>query len=87
MVSSTSVANTTNATGRVKVLRKVAPGRGRRREEWVERVYADLLEEFERLRSAGAKLSYNNLLIIAKELFAEILLWRVLYYKGRELGD
>ena len=43
------------SSGRKRLNLKAAPGRGRRRADWVSYVYAELLSEFHWLKSAGVK--------------------------------
>ncbi|KAF0767390.1 hypothetical protein AaE_002854, partial [Aphanomyces astaci] len=54
------------ASGRKRLNVKAAPGRGRRRADWVTYVYAELLSEFHRLKSAGVKFSPALLVQLAR---------------------
>ncbi|ETV85061.1 hypothetical protein H257_02938 [Aphanomyces astaci] len=65
-----SVANTSIdpviASGPKRLNVKAASGRGRRRADWVTYVYAELLSEFHRLKSAGVKFSPALLVQLAR---------------------
>jgi hypothetical protein len=54
-----------------KLLSKAAVGRGRKRAPWVEWLYKQLLEDFDRLRKAGVKFSPKLLLTLASDILKE----------------
>jgi hypothetical protein len=51
-----------------KLLSKAVVGRGPKRTPWVEWLYKQLLEEFDRLRKAGVKFSPKLLLALASDI-------------------
>ncbi len=53
---------------RKKMLTKAAPGRGAKREAWVDWLHMETIEEFDRLRKAGVKFSPKLLLELARDL-------------------
>lgn len=54
-----------------KLLAKAAVGRGRKPAPWVEWLYKQLLEDFDRLRKAGVKFSPKLLLALASDILKE----------------
>ena len=65
-VQSATPYSLTQGSKRIQV--KCAQGRGRKREQWVEWLYDELLDEFDRLRKLGVKFSPNTLKLVAKDL-------------------
>lgn len=59
-VESSSLTRVTNI-GLQRTRLKARPGRGRKREAWVNAIHEDLREEFDRLRRLGVKFSLNTL--------------------------
>ena len=59
---------TSDTIGRKRVYIKASEGRGRKREEWVEWLYAELVDEFDRLRKLGVKFSPALLRTLAKDI-------------------
>lgn len=53
---------------RRKVLTKTLPGRGRKRDPWMDWLHDELLEKFHRLQKAGLKFSQSVLVSIAMHL-------------------
>ncbi|KAL0218070.1 hypothetical protein RCL1_008918 [Eukaryota sp. TZLM3-RCL] len=62
-----SISRVSNAQRR-KVFLKALPGRGRRKAPWVEWIYEQLVEEFDRLRKAGVAFDTNLLISLAKDI-------------------
>lgn len=74
IVNSTSrrCITSNDASGsRVRCFLKTKGGRGRKRAEWVAWLHAELLDEFERLSSAGVKFSNDILRVMALKIISE----------------
>lgn len=71
------IRNRANATssfeiGRRRIAIKALSGRGRKTEKWTLHLYLELVDEFERLSSAGLKFSPKLLQLVAKRLLLEL---------------
>ena len=58
-----------DSSGRKRVYIKEAEGGGRKREDWVEWIYMELVGEFDCLRKLGVKFSPIALRTVAKDVF------------------